>query len=174
MTVRQAIAADAGAICAILNPMIRNSTITFTTRERDPDEVAADIRARGPAFLVAESAGVVRGFASFGPFRAGPGYVRTAEHSIHLASGARGQGMGRALIAALQQAAIAQGIHVLVAAISGGNAAAIAFHDAVGFVRVGHMPQVGFKAGELLDLVLMQKILRPRPDGAPDTAAQPG
>ncbi|MEO9782603.1 MAG: N-acetyltransferase family protein [Sedimentitalea sp.] len=174
MIVRQARVGDAEAICEIFNPIIRHSTITFTTVERRVDAVQDDIRARGPTFQVLENETEVLGFATFGQFRSGPGYARTAEHSIHLAASLRGRGMGRVLMQRLEQVAIEQGIHVLVAGISGSNPAAVAFHEAIGFDVVGRLPEVGFKAGAYLDLVLMQKILRPRPDGAPDTRGQPG
>ena len=159
MIVRPARRVDAAAICAIVNPIIRDTTITFTTEERVPGEVADEIDARLPAFLVAETGEGVIGYATFGAFRKGPGYAATREHSVHLAPGARGQGAGRALMAALEAVAVAQGVHVLVAGISGSNPGAVAFHARLGFAETGRMAQVGRKAGRWLDLVLMQKIL---------------
>ncbi|MES0824646.1 GNAT family N-acetyltransferase [Ruegeria sp. SCP11] len=159
MIVRRAELGDAAAIAAITNAIIRDTLVTFTTDERTVQSIAADIETRGPGFLVAESDGQVQGFATYGPFRTGPGYAHCREHTIQLASEARGQGTGRALMAALEGAARADGVHVLVAGISSANPDAIAFHAALGFVQVGHMPEVGFKWGKRLDLVLMQKIL---------------
>ena len=37
--------------------------------------------------------------------------------------------------------------------------AGIHLHEQLGFVRVAHMPEVGFKWGRRLDLVLMQIVL---------------
>ncbi|MDU9006301.1 GNAT family N-acetyltransferase [Sedimentitalea todarodis] len=174
MIVRQAKEEDAAAICNILNPIIRHSSITFTTVERTLESVSQNIRTRGPAFQVMEAHDEVAGFATYGPFRPGPGYARTAEHSIHLAPDRQGVGLGRMLMERLEQVAAAEGVHVLIAAISSSNPAAVAFHEAIGFHAVGRLPEVGFKAGAYLDLVLMQKILTPRPDSAPDTSLQPG
>lgn len=159
MNIRQAQAADAAAIVDITNAVIRDTLITFTTTERSVDSVSADIEARGPGYLVAEKNGRVLGFATFGPFRSGPGYAQSREHTIQLAPEIRGQGVGRALMRALEAAARAEGVHVLVAGISSANPGAIAFHAALGFTQVGCMPEVGFKWGKWLDLVLMQKIL---------------
>jgi L-amino acid N-acyltransferase len=53
------------------------------------------------------------------------------------------------------------GIHVLVAAIDAANGDSIAFHERLGFVEVGRMPETGFKFGRWLDLVLMQRFIRP-------------
>lgn len=160
MILRRARAADATAICAISNPIIRDTLITFTTEQKTPEGVAAEIAARGPAYLVGEIEGQVLGFASYGAFRAGPGYARSAEHSVQLAPQARGRGMGRALMARLADVAAENGVHVLVAGISGANPDGIAFHAALGFAKVGRLPEVGYKAGRWLDLVLMQKILQ--------------
>ena len=60
---------------------------------------------------------------------------------------------------AMEASAKADNMHVLVAGISSANPAAVAFHSAIGFTQVGLMPEVGFKWGQRLDLVLMQKIL---------------
>ena len=102
MILRPATAADARAICAIVNPIIRDTTITFTTVERTPEAVTAEISERLPAFLVAEDDGTVLGYATYGPFRGGPGYAYTREHSVHLALQARGKATGRALMEALE------------------------------------------------------------------------
>lgn len=162
MIIRQARAEDAPVIAAISNAVIRDTLVTFTTDERSIEGVVADIEARGPAFLVAERDGTVEGYATYGAFRAGPGYAGCREHSIQLAPEARGQGAGRALMEALEACAIAENVHVLVAGISSANPGAIAFHSAIGFEHVGLMPEVGQKWGQRLDLVLMQKILRPQ------------
>jgi phosphinothricin acetyltransferase len=173
MILRAARPEDAPAICRIANAIIRDTLVTFTTRERHPDEVILELARPDTVFLVAEQTGRVIGFASFGPFRSGPGYARTREHTIHLAPDARGQGTGRNLMHRLESIAAASGFHVLVAGISSANPAGIAFHAGLGFSQVGLMPQVGLKHGRWLDLVLMQKILRPGPDSAPDSGAVP-
>jgi phosphinothricin acetyltransferase len=108
---------------------------------------------------VAENSGRISGFITFGTFRAGPGYAATCEHSIIVRPGEQGQGVGRALMARGEAAAQGLGLHVMVAAISGANPEAIRFHDCCGFREVGRMPDVGRKAGQWLELVLMQKIL---------------
>ncbi len=159
MIIRAATPEDAAAICDISNPLIRDTLITFTTVLRREEDTRAAIRASDGAFLVAEEAGRVIGFASFAPFRAGPGYAQTKENSIQLAPSARGRGTGRALMAALEQVAKDQGIHILVAGISSANPGAVAFHRRLGFAEVGRMPEVGRKADQWLDLVLMQKRL---------------
>jgi phosphinothricin acetyltransferase len=50
-------------------------------------------------------------------------------------------------------------IHVMVGAIDGDNQASIRFHESLGFSVVARMPEVGFKVGRRLELVLMQRII---------------
>ncbi|MHA6262747.1 N-acetyltransferase family protein [Arenibacterium sp. CAU 1754] len=167
MRLRAALHADAPEISSIINAIVRDTLITFTTREKTIEDVTADIDTLGAAFQVAQIAGEVVGFACYGPFRAGPGYAATCEHSIHLAQGARGHGVGRALMERLEQVARADGKHVMVAGISAANPGAVAFHRKLGFTKSGHLSEVGCKQGQWLDLILMQKLLRA--DNAPDT-----
>lgn len=157
--IRAARPGDAGAIAAIWNPIIEDSTITFTTELKTVNGLRRMIADRGPAFLVAEQDGALLGFASYGAFRSGPGYGASAEHTIILAPEARGRGVGRALMQALETQARSSGLHVLVAGISDENAPAIAFHRTLGYSDTARMAQVGRKFGRWLDLVLMQKIL---------------
>jgi len=159
MILRRAEAGDIPAILDIWNPLIRDTSVTFTTVEKTAQGLADDMAARGDAFLVAETAGQILGFATYGPFRAGPGYAHTAEHSVILAGDARGRGVGRALMARLEDHAQAQGIHVLIAGVSGENEGAIAFHRAIGFVEAVHLPEVGQKFGRWMDLVILHKRL---------------
>ena len=159
MIIRRAEAGDVSAILDIWNPLIRDTSVTFTTLEKTAQGLADDIAARGDAFLVAEAAGQILGFATYGAFRSGPGYAHTAEHSVILAGDARGQGVGRALMARLEDHARTQGIHVLIAGVSGENEAAIAFHRAIGFTEAARLPEVGRKFGRWMDLVLLHKRL---------------
>ena len=166
MRLRAARTSDAPTICSIHNEIIENSLVTFTTALRTPRDVATEIASRGPAFLCAENDGLLVGFATYAPFRSGPGYRHTREHSIHLAPAMRGKGIGRSLIIALEDVARKQGVHVLIGGVSSANPAAIAFHEALGYDQASRLVQVGRKHGRWLDLILMQKILSAGPDSS--------
>lgn len=156
--IRPARPEDAPAIAAIWNHIIRDTLITFTTAEKDPAVLAAQIAA-GTPWWVAERDGAVVGHATYGQFRSGPGYARSMEHSIHLAPAAQGHGLGPALMAALETHARAAGVHVMVAGVSSENPAGQRFHARLGYVDCGRVAQAGHKWGRWLDLLLMQKIL---------------
>jgi phosphinothricin acetyltransferase len=162
LTVRPARPGDGAGISAVLAPIVRDTAITFTTRPRPPCEIDAAIAAGQPHW-VAERGRTVVGFATFAPFRPGPGYAHAFEPTLHLRKDARRQGAGRALLAALEAGAVAAGGHCLIAVIAGDNDAAIAFHARFGFVCVGRLPGIGWKFGRRHDAVLMQKDLPSRP-----------
>jgi L-amino acid N-acyltransferase len=162
MIVRPARDADMAQVAAIWAPILRDTTITFAADIRPPEvlvRMAADRRADGREFFVAEVAGVVLGFATYGQFRGGNGYVTSMEHTIILAPAAQGRGVGRALMAAVEDHARSGGAHTMVAVVSGENPEGIAFHKALGYVDHGTLPQVGRKFGRYLDAVFMVKLL---------------
>ena len=158
MIIRAAQVEDAGQIAALWNGMIRDTLATFTTIEKTKEDITEVLAARRGAFWVAEDDALL-GFVTYGPFRSGPGYVATVEHSIVLAPLARRKGIGRALMKRAMESAVAQGHHVMVAAISSANPNAVSFHESLGFDRGGSLPEVGRKADQWLDLILVHKSL---------------
>lgn len=159
VTVRPARPEDAAEIAAIWNPIIDGTAATFTTARKTEAGLIADIAHRGAAFQVAEAGGHLLGFATYFQFRGGPGYAYTMEHSIQLAPEARGRGVGRALMTTLEEVARREGVHSLWAGVSGENPEGRAFHLRLGFEEVATLPEVGFKFGRWMDLILLRKIL---------------
>lgn len=158
MMVRPAEVSDAGAIAALVNPVIQNTTISFSTVLKTEDAIAADI-ASAPCFLVAKDGDDLLGFVSYAQFRKGDGYSRAMEHSIVIDPSTRGRGVGRKLIAAAEERARASGVGSLWAGVSGENLDGIRFHAKLGFEEVARLPKVGHKFDRWLDLVLMRKWL---------------
>ena len=154
--IRAATPADAPAIAAIWNHAIRETTITFNPDEKSEAEVA-ELTAK--ACLVWVDGDTLLGFARYFQFRGGAGYRFTAEHTIMLTAEAKGRGGGRALLKALSNHAQSSGLHSMFAGCSAENPGAVRFHAAMGFTEVATLPEVGFKFGRWIDLVLMQKRL---------------
>lgn len=138
--------------------MIRETLYTFTTIEKTKAEISLRI-SQGDIILVAQEKRQLVGFIAFGPFRSGPGYRATVEHTIIVSKAKLGTGIATSLLLEGQDAARVAGHHVMVAAISAPNVRAVKFHSKHGFSEVARMPEVGQKQGLWLDLVLMQKIL---------------
>ena len=162
MRIDDAAEADLPAILAIHNEVVANSTAIYsndlsTLKERA--DWRAGRLAQGYPVLVARDGGEVLGFASFGDFRAWPGYAATVEHSVHVRADVRRRGVGRALLSALPDRARALGKHVILGGIDADNAASLALHMSLGFEKVAHFRQVGRKFDRWLDLVFVQQIL---------------
>ena len=160
--IREATGDDAAQIAAFWNPMIRDTAVTFNAAEKSVNELAgmiAERQAKARAFLVAEEAGQIMGFATYDQFRGGVGYRLSMEHTIILHPLAQGRGIGRALMGAIENHAIAMGYHVMIAGVSAENPAGRAFHEKLGYQFMATLPQVGHKFGRFMDLWLLQKIL---------------
>lgn len=162
MLIRTANREDLPAITFIYNEVIANSDAIY--REKVVpltdriDWFEAKIRDGYPVLVASESDEVV-GYGVYGNFRFGEGYNHTVEHSVHVRSDKRGQGIGKAILAELISTAMTEKRHVMVAAIDSKNSGSISLHTNFGFIESARMPEVARKNGELLTLVLMQKIL---------------
>lgn len=162
MIIRDATTADAPALCAIWNPVIRDTAITFNAQEKSTADLAAMITTRqrdGHAFLLAEDTGRILGFVTYAQFRGGIGYARSMEHTILLAPEAQGCGLGPTLLTAAESHARTAGALSMFAGVSAENPAGRRFHTRMGYAEVAVLQRVGFKFGRTMDLVLMQKFL---------------
>jgi phosphinothricin acetyltransferase len=166
MVIRDALEKDFEAITAIYNEVLLHSTAIYSDVPATVAERAALWQARNQQnypTLVACEDDVITGFASFGDFRSWPGYRFTVEHSVHIHSSFRGRGTGSALLQALIPRAAALGKHVMIGGIDAENAASLRFHERLGFTRVAHFREVGFKFGRYLDLVFVQRLITLEP-----------
>ena len=165
--IRDATSADIHAITDIYNAIIPTTTIAWTENLQTPEQrggwFAKQQQENFPVLVATENeSNEVIGFASYSHFRGAgvwPGYRFTVEHTIHIRKQFWGQGIGRALMIALLDRGKSAGMHVMVGALDGENSSSLLFHQRLGFTEVGRMPEVGFKFGRRLDLVLVQKIL---------------
>lgn len=162
MLIRPAETGDCASIAAIWAPVVRDTLVTFNPVAKSADDIEALLtasRTSDHGFLVAEQAGEVAGFVRYAQFRGGQGYARTMEHTIMLCAEARGRGLGRMLMEAVEDHARVRGVHSMMAGVSGANPAGLRFHAALGYSQVARLPEVGFKNGRYLDLILMQRML---------------
>lgn len=161
-TIRAATPADAAAVAAIWNPIISDTAITFQPCPHSEAGIAAIIAARlaMQTFLVAlPPEGAVCGFATYKQFREGEGYARSMEHTVHLAPGVRGCGIGRTLLRAIEAHARDAGHRLMIGAITGTNLGSLRFHERLGYAEWGRIPAAGWKFGRFHDLVLMGRDL---------------
>lgn len=160
--IRHATQGDIAVILDIWNPVIRDTVFTFNAEQKSQADLAALLaqkRSTLDPFFVAEIDGEISGFATYGQFRGGVGYRFTVEHTVIVAENWEGQGVGRALLQAIENHAKNRGMHSIIAGISGENPAAVLFHSAIGYTEIARLPEVGRKFDHWFDLVLMQKRL---------------
>ncbi len=170
LLIRPSAPADLPAITAIYGWNVLNGTGTFELEAPDLAEMTGrrdDVLAKGLPWLVAERGGTVSGYAYANHFRPRRAYRFCLEDSIYLSQEARGQGVGRILLAELLARCTAAGARQMLAVIGdSANAASIGVHRALGFEPVGVMKSAGWKFGHWCDVVIMQKALGPG-DSAP-------
>jgi phosphinothricin acetyltransferase len=157
--IRPATADDLPAITEIYNHAILHTTATFDTEPKTDAEQLAWFKAhdeRHP-ILVATMDGKVVGWASLSAWSDRCAYHDTAEVSAYVDAGFRGQGMGRQLMKAIDDAAARLGFHTLIARISEGNVASVRLCEALGYVQTGVMKEVGLKFGRRLDVHILQR-----------------
>lgn len=153
--VRPALPADAAAICAIYNYYVATTTITFEedpVAEPDMAQRIADVEAAGLPWLVAEAGGKVVGYAYATKWRARPAYRHSVESTVYVDAACVGQGVGRALYAALLDELRGRGLHVVIGGIALPNAGSVGLHEALGFRKVARFSEVGMKFGRWIDV----------------------
>jgi phosphinothricin acetyltransferase len=115
----------------------------------------------------------VAGYAYAGAWRPRPAYRHTVENSVYVAPGMQGRGIGLALLATLIARCTEGGRSQMVAVIgNSANAGSLGLHERLGFERVGVLRRVGFKFGQWVDTVLMQRALCASPDATAHDACR--
>ena len=164
LAIRLAKTSDIPAVTRIYAHAVEHGTASFELAPPDEAEMARrmnDLVGSDYPYLVADINGVLRGYGYIGPYRARPAYRLTVEDSVYIAPDSHRRGIGRALLAALIDAAEERGFRQMIAVIgdSTKQASSIGLHEALGFRHIGILQDVGFKHGRWLDSLLMQRAL---------------
>jgi len=176
MKIRAATPDDIAQIQAIYAHHVLHGTGTFEERPPSIEEMEQrwhKVVGNGWSWLVAEDATGILGYGLYQQFRERTAYRFTAEDSLYVRDDVRGQGVGKALVTALITAATQQGFRQMIAVIGDSeNVSSIGVHTSVGFQKVGTLRAVGYKFGQWLDSVQMQRPLEPAPQ-PPDPSKTP-
>src|SRR5690606_28293747 len=116
--------ADVPAITALYRHYVDSSTVTFDTEP--PSETAmaekfGHLLALGHPLIVAESEGVLLGYAYASTYRPRPAYRFTCEDSIYLHPDATGKGLGSVLLGELISQSRTFGFRQMIAVITAGT-----------------------------------------------------
>jgi phosphinothricin acetyltransferase len=152
--VRAAVPSDWPAIARIYAEGIATGNATFETEV--PSWEAWDAAHLAEPRLVAEEGGEVVGWIAVSPVSRREVYRGVVAHSVYVAGSARGKGVGRALLAALVEAAPSHGIWTIQTSVFGENAATVALHEAAGFRLVGRRERIARLGDEWRDTLLLE------------------
>jgi L-amino acid N-acyltransferase YncA len=162
MRIRPATTADAAAIATIYNQGIADRVATLETEPRSAEERAAWLAARGaryPVLVATDADGAVAGWGALNQFNPRPAYDHVAEFSLYVARERRGQGIGGALLGALEERARGLGFHKLVLSAFATNTPGLRLYQRHGFALVGIYREQGLLDGRWVDTMVMEKLL---------------
>jgi L-amino acid N-acyltransferase YncA len=161
--IRSATLADLPAITAIYAEAVLHGTATFELVPPDLAEMKRrfeEITSAGFPYLVALQGSRVIGYSYASLYRTRPAYRFTVENAIYLAPDSQRRGVGLRLLQRLIDECENRGFRQIIAVIGdSANAGSIGVHTKAGFQMIGLHPDVGFKFGRWLDIVMMQRAI---------------
>lgn len=158
---RPATPADAAAMATIYNQGIADHIATFETEPCTERQIAEWFIER-PLAIVAEGEATepVAFAASFYSLR--PCYAGIGEFSVYVRRDYRSRGAGRAVLAALIEAAKAAGLHKLISRVFPENTTSRALLKRLGFAEIGVHRRHGKLDGLWCDYVIVERFLECR------------
>jgi L-amino acid N-acyltransferase len=159
--IRTATPRDNGAIAAIWNRAVLETTATTDTEPRNAAAQRAWLARHGKDYpaIVAVEGGEVVAFGALTPYRPKPSYAHTVENPVYVRESWHGKGLGGLVLDRLLALARERGHRSVIARITARNEASLVLHERRGFVRVGLERQVAVKHGIWLDVATLQRIL---------------
>lgn len=153
---------DARAVCRIYNHYVTETTVTYEIDPVDEQEMEGRIgeitAGKGLPYLVYEDeeSEEVVGYCYAAPWGTRAAFLYTVEVSVYVRKDYVGKKVGLLLYETLLEQLRTQGVHAVVAAISLPNPGSVAVTERLGFRKVGHLNEVGWKFGKWLDLGFWQ------------------
>ena len=166
--IRSAAERDAERLLEIYAYYVENTAISFEYDTPDLDAFRKRIAhtLETYPYLVLEADGVIQGYAYAGVFKGRAAYDHCCEVTIYLDHDAKGNGYGRALYMALEDALKKMGIINLYACIGDPvfedeylTKNSEHFHQHMGYTRVGEFHQCGYKFGRWYNMIWMEKMI---------------
>ncbi len=166
MNIRKIEERDIPSVMNIYRYYVDNTVISFEYELPSEEEFIRRVHAITAKYpyLVAEEEGYILGYAYAAPFKDRAAYDWTAETSIYLKNDQWRRGTGTMLYQDLERLLVAMDIRNICACITWPNPPSVAFHEKMGFHEAAHFEKVGYKFGQWIDMVWMQKIVEPLPD----------
>jgi phosphinothricin acetyltransferase len=162
LRVRLAEASDLPDIREIYNQGIADGNATLDVDAKSEDEIREWYAARSDGrycVIVAERGGRIAGWASLNPYSHRCAYAGVADLSVYVARGARGSGVGSALLTAVEGFARRADFHKIVLFALAENEAGTRLYRKLGYRDVGVFEEQGRLDGRYVDVAIKEKIL---------------
>ena len=168
--VRAAMPQDAEQLLEIYTPFVisEDCSVSNVSFELTAPSLAefrqriVDISSKYP-YLVGEKDGQILGYVYCHPYRERLAYQWSVEVTIYLAPAGQGKGLGRLLYETMEKLLCLQGVTMAYSCITLGNEHSIKMHEALGYRLIGTFSKSGYKNGQWLDTVWLEKQLQPCP-----------
>ncbi|MBR5636071.1 MAG: N-acetyltransferase [Pseudobutyrivibrio sp.] len=161
IVIRDANVDDAAAIHDIYGYYAENTSVTFTEKNPPVETYRQSIintQKAYPYIVACDKDGKVLGMAYGGQVRSHDAYKFSVETTIYVSNDApKRQGIGSMLYKALEERLSAMGYKFMYGVITDENEPSIALHKALGFEKVGHFENIGYKFGQWKGIVWYRK-----------------
>ena len=147
----------------IYNHYVTTSTATFDLDELTDAEFNDRIVASDPPFgsfaIINKTTRIVVGYAIVGMYKPRPAYSKCSEVSVYLDPAHIRLGLGVMALETLHEFASEQKLHSLLGGLCTESTESINLFEKMGYERVAHLKEVGFKFDRWLDIYFYEKIL---------------
>jgi phosphinothricin acetyltransferase len=163
LLVRNAQATDLAAIREIYNQGIVDRIATLDEDPKSEADVRAWFDQHGVryAVVVAQRDETIVGWASLNPYSHRCAYHGVADLSVYVERSARGSGVGTALLNEIELLAHRAGFHKIVLFALAENDAGLRLYHKLRYRDVGVFKEHGRIDGRFVDVIAMEKLLRP-------------
>lgn len=152
-------ASHAAGICAIYQPIVKNTAISFELEIPSAKNIGKRISETTQAnpWLIATHKGQIIGYAYSTLFRSREAYQFTRELAVYVHPDFSRKGVARSLYEKLMELLVHMGCQQLMAVITLPNDASVKFHQNIGFKEAGIVKRAGFKFSKFWDIGIYQK-----------------
>jgi phosphinothricin acetyltransferase len=152
--IRPATIADAQAMADIYNYYVLNTPVTFEEKVLSREAMEDRIRSFTPQYpwFVWEENGEIAAYAYAHRWHERTAYWLSVEDTVYVKEGFQRRGIGRALLGMVIGELRKQGVHAVMAVITVPNQGSAGLHESLGFKKVGHFSEIGWKMGRWQDV----------------------
>ena len=168
LIIRNATADDAAALLGIYAPYVEHTAITFEIEIPTLEDFTERIKtfSRDFPYLVAELNGKAVGYSYAHKLRERAAYNHCVEMTVYIDRNMRQHGIGKALYNEMEQRLRNIGKRNLYASVTWTDEEneylthdSVSFHETMGYRKVGHFHECGFKFNQWFDMIWMEKII---------------